>query len=42
MKNLFMILAILVSAMFVTSCNLLRGAGQDIENVGDSIQDAAN
>jgi len=42
MKRLFMILVLLGVAAVVTSCNMLRGAGRDIEKVGDSIQDAAN
>jgi len=42
MKTLFMVLVALGVVGLVTSCNMLRGAGQDIESVGDSIQDAAN
>ncbi len=38
MKRLFMILLTLVMALSVTSCNMLRGLGKDIEHVGDSIE----
>jgi predicted small secreted protein len=42
MKNLLMALVLLGMVLLVASCNMLRGAGQDIESVGDSIKDAAN
>lgn len=42
MKKLIMVFVLFVVALAVTSCNMLRGAGQDIENVGDSIQHAAH
>ena len=42
MKKLFMIVVLLGVAVSVTSCNMLRGAGQDIESVGGAIKDAAN
>lgn len=42
MKRLFMILVLLGVAVSVTSCNMLRGAGQDIENVGGTIKDVAH
>lgn len=42
MKKLVMMLALVGIAALVTSCNLLKGAGRDIEDVGDSIQDAAS
>lgn len=42
MKKLLMVLVALGVVGLVTSCNMLRGAGQDIENVGDSIKDAAD
>jgi predicted small secreted protein len=41
MKKLFMLLALLCVLVSSTSCNMLRGAGRDIENVGDSIEHAA-
>jgi len=42
MKVLFMALVLLVVTGLATSCNMLRGVGQDIESVGDSIKDAAD
>lgn len=42
MRTLFMMLVLLGVLVSVTSCNMLRGAGQDIENVGDAVQDAAS
>jgi predicted small secreted protein len=37
MKKLMMVLVLFVMAFAVSSCNMLRGAGRDIEQVGDSI-----
>ncbi len=42
MKKLMMLLVLFVMAFAVTSCNMLRGAGRDIEHVGDSIEHAAH
>ena len=42
MKTLFMVVVLLGVMLSVTSCNMLKGAGQDIENVGDAMKDAAN
>ena len=42
MKKLMMVLVLFVMAFAVTSCNMLRGAGRDVENVGDSIQRAVD
>ncbi len=42
MKTLFMVMALLFTLMSVTSCNMLRGAGEDIEDAGSAIKDAAN
>lgn len=42
MKKLFMILVLFGVAVSVTACNMLRGAGRDIEKAGDTIQDAAS
>ncbi len=42
MKKLLIILMALTMALTVTSCNMLRGAGEDIEDVGDTVQDVAN
>ena len=42
MRKLFMVLALFGVAVSVTACNMLRGAGRDIEKAGDTIQDAAS
>ena len=42
MKRLFMVGVLLGVMLSVTSCNMLRGAGQDIEDVGDAMKDAAD
>ena len=42
MKKLLMALMLLGVVLSSVSCNMLRGAGQDIESVGDAVQDAAN
>lgn len=35
--------AVLISALFVASCaNTVRGAGQDIKNTGDAIDDTVS
>ncbi len=40
MKKLFVLLA-LVGVMFSSiSCNMVRGAGRDVEKAGDAVQDA--
>ncbi|MGX6646607.1 entericidin A/B family lipoprotein [Maricaulaceae bacterium MS644] len=36
--TLFVCFLMLVS---LTACNTMRGAGQDLENAGESVQDAA-
>jgi len=41
-RTLIMVLVALSMVFINTSCNMLRGAGQDIEKVGDSIKDAAS
>lgn len=39
MKNKFLpILSVLILSLMVMGCNMLRGAGEDIENAGGSIQ----
>jgi predicted small secreted protein len=40
MKTLMMVLVVLSMMLLTSSCNMLRGAGQDIGNAGDSIRDA--
>jgi predicted small secreted protein len=41
MKKLLTMLALLGVALSVTSCNMLKGAGKDIENAGEAVQNAA-
>lgn len=42
MKTLLNGLIIALMALSVTACNTVRGAGQDIEEAGETVQDAAN
>ena len=42
MKKLLIILVLLGAVLSVTSCNMLKGAGQDVENAGDAVKKAAN
>ena len=42
MKKLLVVLVLLAVALSVTSCNMYRGAGQDIEEAGDAVKDATN
>ena len=43
MKNTFLlILAGLMLVSTVLACNMLRGAGQDIENTGGNIKETVN
>ena len=37
-KNLLLILVAAFLATAVTGCNMLKGAGKDVENAGGSIQ----
>jgi len=37
-QNIYIILATVLLATSVLGCNMLRGAGKDIENAGGSIQ----
>lgn len=37
-KNFLFIFAVLFLATSVLGCNMLRGAGEDVENAGASIQ----
>jgi predicted small secreted protein len=41
-KNLLFVLAVLMLAGTVTGCNMMRGAGQDVENAGAGIQRTVN
>lgn len=42
MKKLLVVLVLLGAVLSATSCNMLRGAGQDVEEVGDAVKDATN
>ena len=42
MKKLFVMLVLLGLVMSGISCNMLRGAGEDIEEAGDAVKDATN
>jgi predicted small secreted protein len=37
---LWTLLAVLLAVSSLGACNTLRGAGQDVENVGETVQDA--
>ena len=41
MKTLSL-LTLVVLGLSVSACNTVDGAGQDIENAGEAVQDAAN
>ena len=41
-KLLALISALLLSSAFLSGCNTVEGVGQDIENLGDEIEDEAN
>jgi predicted small secreted protein len=40
MKKVLILMALLVVVTSLTSCNMIRGAGQDVKNVGDAVRDA--
>lgn len=42
MKKFLTIAAATLFAMSVAACNTIRGAGQDVEDAGETIQDAAD
>jgi len=42
MKKVRMMLALLVALVCVSGCSTMRGMGEDIEDAGDAVQDAAN
>lgn len=41
-KNLLTLAVLIAGALSLTACNTVDGAGQDIENAGEAVQDAAN
>tara|TARA_Y100001968_G_C19296990_1_gene687116 strand:- start:554 stop:751 length:198 start_codon:yes stop_codon:yes gene_type:complete len=42
MKNYLKIASMCIFALALTACNTIDGAGQDVEEAGETIQDAAN
>ena len=42
MKKLFIVLVLLGAVLSVTSCNMLRGAGQDVKDAGSAVKRAAD
>lgn len=42
MKKLFVVFALLGAMLFVTSCHMLHGAGQDIEDAGYAVKHAGD
>lgn len=41
-KFLTVLAALLLSSSMLTACNTVEGAGRDVENAGEAVQDAAN
>jgi len=41
MDKLVVVLSLAVLAMGLSACNTIGGAGQDVENAGEAVQDAA-
>ncbi|WPJ97181.1 entericidin EcnA/B family protein [Coraliomargarita algicola] len=42
MKKLFSLLAVFSVLITMTACNTIDGLGEDIEDAGESMQDASN
>jgi predicted small secreted protein len=42
MKKLFVLLVLLGMAFSAASCNMLKGAGEDIQDAGDAVKDATD
>ena len=42
MKKLCIMLVLLGVVLSITGCNTIKGAGKDVESVGDAMKDAAN
>jgi len=40
--NHFLILIVLLLTIYVMGCNMMKGAGKDVESVGKSIQKTAD
>lgn len=41
-KRFALLLTLVLSSFFMTACNTVKGAGQDVENAGDAVEDAAD
>lgn len=37
-KDYFLMIAVLLLTTMVVGCNMMKGAGEDVENAGESIQ----
>lgn len=37
-RNYFLVITVLLLTTLVIGCNMMKGAGQDVENAGQSIQ----
>ena len=42
MKNLALATLIALTSLSLAACNTMRGAGEDVEEAGEEIQDAAD
>lgn len=42
LKAMLMVLACLGGSLWLTGCETMEGAGRDVENAGDAIEDAAD
>ena len=42
MKTLSMLLVVVGMLFAAAGCNTMRGVGQDVEKVGDTVKDATN
>ncbi|GLK52247.1 hypothetical protein GCM10017621_17550 [Maricaulis virginensis] len=42
MKNLVIGLLLALTTLSLAACNTVRGAGQDVEDAGEAVQDAAD
>lgn len=40
MKRLMFLFAVAIAGLALTGCNTMQGAGEDIENVGEEMQEA--
>ena len=42
MIKFFVLIALAAALLSTSACNTVRGVGRDVEEVGDSVKDAAN